>query len=136
MAAVAEHAEEELLDYEEEEVAAGEEGAAKGGDQAKKGYVGIHSTGFKDFLLKPELLRAIQNCGFEHPSEGASVCVCARGASVRVLPACAPVSTRRAPARPPRTPRPQCSTSASRRPSWAWTCSARPSRAWARPPSS
>jgi ATP-dependent RNA helicase UAP56/SUB2 len=23
-----------------------------------------------DFLLKPELLRAIQDCGFEHPSEG------------------------------------------------------------------
>jgi hypothetical protein len=32
--------------------------------------VGIHSSGFKDFLLKPELLRAIQDCGFEHPSEG------------------------------------------------------------------
>ena len=44
--------------------------AAKGGDQVKKGYVGIHSSGFKDFLLKPELLRAIQDCGFEHPSEG------------------------------------------------------------------
>ena len=38
----------------------------------KKGYVGIHSTGFRDFLLKPELLRAIVDCGFEHPSEGAS----------------------------------------------------------------
>lgn len=36
----------------------------------KKGYVGIHSTSFRDFLLKPELLRAIQDCGFEHPSEG------------------------------------------------------------------
>lgn len=37
----------------------------------KKGsYVGIHSTGFRDFLLKPELLRAIVDCGFEHPSEG------------------------------------------------------------------
>ncbi len=36
---------------------------------AKKGFVGIHSSGFKDFLLKPELLRAIQDCGFEHPSE-------------------------------------------------------------------
>ncbi|KAF8472643.1 P-loop containing nucleoside triphosphate hydrolase protein [Kalaharituber pfeilii] len=36
----------------------------------KKGsYVGIHSTGFRDFLLKPELLRAITDCGFEHPSE-------------------------------------------------------------------
>ena len=31
--------------------------------------MGIHSSGFKDFLLKPELLRAIQDCGFEHPSE-------------------------------------------------------------------
>lgn len=103
-------AEEELVDYEEEEVLEGE--AAKGDQvriwagakrsigelhqrgcrptgcaettyfvqcinfllfallQVKKGYVGIHSSGFKDFLLKPELLRAIQDCGFEHPSEG------------------------------------------------------------------
>ena len=37
----------------------------------KKGsYVGVHSTGFRDFLLKPELLRAIVDFGFEHPSEG------------------------------------------------------------------
>lgn len=35
-------------------------------------YVGIHSTGFRDFLLKPELLRAISDLGFEHPSEGES----------------------------------------------------------------
>lgn len=35
-----------------------------------RGYVGIHSSGFRDFLLKPELLRAIVDCGFEHPSEG------------------------------------------------------------------
>ncbi|KAI8537099.1 hypothetical protein RHMOL_Rhmol10G0308100 [Rhododendron molle] len=34
------------------------------------GYVGIHSSGFRDFLLKPELLRAIVDSGFEHPSEG------------------------------------------------------------------
>lgn len=34
------------------------------------GYASIHSSGFKDFLLKPELLRAINDCGFEHPSEG------------------------------------------------------------------
>ncbi|KAF4698459.1 Suppressor of the cold-sensitive snRNP bioproteinsis mutant brr1-1, partial [Perkinsus olseni] len=39
-------------------------------DGQKKGnYVGIHATGFRDFLLKPELLRAIVDCGFEHPSE-------------------------------------------------------------------
>jgi ATP-dependent RNA helicase UAP56/SUB2 len=31
--------------------------------------VAIHSSGFRDFLLKPELLRAIVDCGFEHPSE-------------------------------------------------------------------
>lgn len=49
--------------------------------QVKKGYVGIHSSGFKDFLLKPELLRAIQDCGFEHPSEGAFSQGCGRGDS-------------------------------------------------------
>jgi ATP-dependent RNA helicase UAP56/SUB2 len=31
--------------------------------------VGIHASGFKDFLLKPELLRSIVDAGFEHPSE-------------------------------------------------------------------
>lgn len=47
------------------------DGKGKNGDAVtKKGYVGIHSTGFRDFLLKPELLRAIVDCGFEHPSEG------------------------------------------------------------------
>lgn len=79
--------EEELLDYSDsEEIAepttttttegAGENGAADGlaikqenGDK-KGSYVGIHSTGFKDFLLKPELVRAITDSGFEHPSEG------------------------------------------------------------------
>ena len=33
-------------------------------------YVGIHGTTFKDFLLKDELLRAIKESGFEHPSQG------------------------------------------------------------------
>jgi len=33
-------------------------------------YVGIHSSGFRDFILKPELVRAVTECGFEHPSEG------------------------------------------------------------------
>ena len=47
-------------------------GSAK---DVKKGYVGIHSTGFRDFLLKPELLKAIHECGFEHPSEGSRTCV-------------------------------------------------------------
>lgn len=65
------NAEEELVDYEEEEVVAEADAAAGKGEQVKKGYVGIHSSGFKDFLLKPELIRAIVDCGFEHPSEGA-----------------------------------------------------------------
>ena len=61
----------ELLDY-EEEVQEPQDGA---GDAAPKKdvkgtYVSIHSSGFRDFLLKPELLRAIVDCGFEHPSEG------------------------------------------------------------------
>ena len=82
--------EEDLIDYSDEELQANDatattaatatNGVAKkgdltvsGGNADKKGsYVGIHSTGFRDFLLKPELLRAITDCGFEHPSEGQS----------------------------------------------------------------
>ena len=71
----------DLLDYEEEDElttqpikAPTKKAAAADKDktkEVKKGsYVGIHSTGFRDFLLKPELLRAIVDCGFEHPSEG------------------------------------------------------------------
>lgn len=63
----------DLVDYdEEEEVAdvADKGAAAADGKDTKKGhYVGIHASGFKDFLLKPELLRAIVDAGFEHPSE-------------------------------------------------------------------
>ena len=79
--------EEDLIDYSDEELAGNEQaaadvqpdtnGGAKKGDatassgDAKKGdYVGIHATSFRDFLLKPELLRAITDCGFEHPSDG------------------------------------------------------------------
>ena len=72
---MADHQEDqELLDYDEED--AGQEQPTNGADavEAKKGvkgsYVSIHSSGFRDFLLKPELLRAIVDCGFEHPSEG------------------------------------------------------------------
>ncbi len=43
--------------------------AGKAKDSKKGHYVGIHASGFKDFLLKPELLRAIVDAGFEHPSE-------------------------------------------------------------------
>lgn len=65
----------ELLDYEDDEVetAAGGDGTEAPAKKDVKGsYVSIHSSGFRDFLLKPELLRAIVDCGFEHPSEGKS----------------------------------------------------------------
>ena len=65
--------ENELLDYEEEETETPAEAQATKGlakKDVKGTYVSIHSSGFRDFLLKPELLRAIVDCGFEHPSEG------------------------------------------------------------------
>ncbi|KAF3064186.1 ATP-dependent RNA helicase SUB2 [Daldinia childiae] len=79
-------AEEDLIDYSDEELATNEattatngkkaDAAASGNSVDKKGsYVGIHATGFRDFLLKPELLRAIADCGFEHPSEVQQTCI-------------------------------------------------------------
>jgi len=71
----------ELLDYEEEEQVEGA-GDANGGatngavkKEVKGTYVSIHSSGFRDFLLKPEVLRAIVDCGFEHPSEVQHECI-------------------------------------------------------------
>ncbi|XP_002738626.1 spliceosome RNA helicase DDX39B [Saccoglossus kowalevskii] len=70
--------EEELLDYDEEEQQETTQETGGDGDKKKdvKGnYVSIHSSGFRDFLLKPELLRAIVDCGFEHPSEVQHECI-------------------------------------------------------------
>ncbi|WAR31793.1 DX39B-like protein [Mya arenaria] len=67
----------ELLDYDEEETE--QAGDAAGDAVVKKDvkgtYVSIHSSGFRDFLLKPELLRAIVDRGFEHPSEVQHECI-------------------------------------------------------------
>lgn len=65
----------ELLDYEEDEEPQGapETGTPANKKEVKGSYVSIHSSGFRDFLLKPELLRAIVDCGFEHPSEGEKI---------------------------------------------------------------
>jgi ATP-dependent RNA helicase UAP56/SUB2 len=63
----------ELLDYEDEEQAQltiGDVQDTNAKKEVKGTYVSIHSSGFRDFLLKPEILRAIADCGFEHPSEG------------------------------------------------------------------
>ncbi|GAA5924893.1 hypothetical protein JCM10213_000471 [Rhodosporidiobolus nylandii] len=87
------HRKTSLTDYEEDVLepsadaapAAGDASAAADGDAAapaaaegkdqKGSYVGVHSTGFRDFLLKPELLRAISDLGFEHPSEVQQECI-------------------------------------------------------------
>jgi ATP-dependent RNA helicase UAP56/SUB2 len=73
----------DLLDYEEEDQVdqavtngGGDGAAAVDKKTAVKGnYVSIHSSGFRDFLLKPEILRAIGDCGFEHPSEIQHECI-------------------------------------------------------------
>jgi len=45
-------------------------------DEIKKNtYTGVHSTSFRDFMLKAELIRAISDCGFEHPSEVQQECI-------------------------------------------------------------
>ena len=68
--------EEDLVDYDEDAAQleptekAGKKAAAASGDTKKGSYAGIHSSGFRDFLLKSELLLAVTDCGFEHPSEG------------------------------------------------------------------
>jgi ATP-dependent RNA helicase UAP56/SUB2 len=72
---------EDLIDYSDEELnteAPATNGAAKKSapapvaavEKTKGSYAGAHSSSFRDFLLKPELIRAITDCGFEHPSEG------------------------------------------------------------------
>jgi superfamily II DNA/RNA helicase len=64
----------ELVDFEEEENESTKKEETKA-KEIKKGYVAINSSGFRDFLLKPELLRAIVDCGFEHPSEVQHECI-------------------------------------------------------------
>lgn len=71
--------ENELLDYDEEDQETVQEPKSNGDLQGKKAvkgdYVTVHSSGFRDFILKPEVLRAIVDCGFEHPSEVQHECI-------------------------------------------------------------
>lgn len=63
-------AEQELVDYEEaEDSLETKDKTLAEGDVARGNYVTTHASGFRDFFLKPELLRAIGDAGFEHPSE-------------------------------------------------------------------
>ncbi|XP_056645041.1 ATP-dependent RNA helicase WM6 [Diorhabda carinulata] len=69
----------DLLDYEDEENTEQTTPDTANTEVQKKGlkgtYVSIHSSGFRDFLLRPEILRAIVDCGFEHPSEVQHECI-------------------------------------------------------------
>lgn len=62
-----------LLDYveEAEDTEIAEEAPAK----KDRGYVDVHSSGFRDFLLKAELMKAVGDCGFEHPSPVQHECI-------------------------------------------------------------
>jgi len=69
-------ADEELPDFDEENADAEKDSKEEPKEGDKKGnYAAIHASGFRDFLLKPELLRAIVDCGFEHPSEVQHECI-------------------------------------------------------------
>jgi len=69
-------AEDDLVDYDDDDVDEDKAGEAAGDKEVKKGhYVGIHASGFRDFILKPECLRSVVDCGFEHPSEVQHECI-------------------------------------------------------------
>lgn len=68
------HNDDDLLDYDEDtEVVTSKDKSDK--KDVKGTYVSVHGAGFRDFLLKPELLKAILDCGFEHPSEVQNECI-------------------------------------------------------------
>lgn len=61
------------MDYEEieiEEIEGEKKEDNETGGENKLTYSSIHSTSFKDHMLKQEIVRALQDCGFENPSEG------------------------------------------------------------------
>jgi ATP-dependent RNA helicase UAP56/SUB2 len=72
----------DLLEYNENDNLATTKAAiSKANDQGESNpkkilnYTGVLSLGFKDFLLKGELNRAIKQSGFEHPSEVQQQCI-------------------------------------------------------------
>lgn len=68
--------EDDLLDYEPvEDEETLDKPTASAADTKKGHYVGLQSSTFKDFLLKPAILRAVTDCGFEHPSEVQQYCI-------------------------------------------------------------
>jgi len=67
----------DLADFSSDDEEPDNEEDASLADEIKKDdtYATIHSSGFREFILRPELLRAIVDCGFEHPSEVQNQCI-------------------------------------------------------------
>jgi ATP-dependent RNA helicase UAP56/SUB2 len=64
----------EFIDYDEDDNV--QETKQEETKEIKKGhYVGMHTSNFRDFILKPELIRAVVDCAFEHPSEVQHECI-------------------------------------------------------------
>jgi len=65
------------IDFDQEAPASGAAAAAASTGAAKPttDNVGVHSTSFKDMVLKPELQQSIVDCGFEHPSDVQQKCI-------------------------------------------------------------
>jgi superfamily II DNA/RNA helicase len=61
-----------LPDYES---SSDHEDNAGGADKVVTSITAVHESGFADFLLKNEILRAIQDSGFEHPSAVQHECI-------------------------------------------------------------
>ena len=78
-------ADDQLPNYEEIEIdfdqeapatgAAAAAAAASGASKPTTDNVGVHSTSFKDMVLRPELQQSIVDCGFEHPSDVQQKCI-------------------------------------------------------------
>jgi len=72
---------EELAEYESGDEGGETNGAEKAPKESaaatkkKDTHQTLHSSGFREFLLKPEILRAISDSGFEHPSEVQHECI-------------------------------------------------------------
>lgn len=72
--------EEEIIEYEDLETetysSSSVSSESKSDSSLKASHVGIHSTSFRDFNLKAELLKAIADNRFEHPSQGTDPRLC------------------------------------------------------------
>merc|ERR1719317_1566556 len=64
-----EQADEDLVEYEEEPEGQEELQEEPQGQEVKGSYAGASTASFQDMLLKTELMSAIRDAGFEHPSE-------------------------------------------------------------------